>query len=381
MNSVDTYLVTPSGDLLVSRCSSSAVMTGDEAYQTTNRDQEDEGDGQRLMMNLSLDEKCKLEEVSVAPCLSEETLWKHNHALASDGSDNCRNDINSNGNGKNKYLGQHDNLIIHRPDEALDSIPSFDYSHGFHIHEEGVTMTGNNDGGAVEGRQAGEGSSGKNGCLNILQNDMFGIPTFYSSLSQIRVVKVSAHPLGSHCLLISSEALLFSFGSSNEHGQIGNGTRKVCAVPTILTPILENGGKAIDCAAGAYHSLVVVKTDGKRVKKYLRRKKSPMSVFSRTTDDKFDENDTAVKSTTSCNFSSSPKYEPTVCLHQVYAFGSNNNMKLGLVNSSVNESEDVLLPRRVALHVRVVDQPGKVYLSRNVRIYPCTFHDNMFLFK
>ena len=106
-----------------------------------------------------------------------------------------------------------------------------------------------------------------------------------------------------------------------------------------------------------------------------------MSVFSRTSDDKFDENDTAVKSTTSCNFSSSPKYEPTVCLHQVYAFGSNNNMKLGLVNSSVNESEDVLLPRRVALHVRVVDQPGKVYLSRNIKIYPRTFHNNMFLFK
>lgn len=51
-----------------------------------------------------------------------------------------------------------------------------------------------------------------------------GIPVFLSTLSQIRIVKVSAHPLGAHTLLISDDALLFTYGLNNR-GQLGIGIK------------------------------------------------------------------------------------------------------------------------------------------------------------
>ena len=179
---------------------------------------------------------------------------------------------------------------------------------------------------------------------------LHGIPTFFSALSTVLVTKVSAHPSGSHVLLISREALLFSYGK-NHHGQLGNGRQEERFVrnPAIVTPLLENGGKAIDCAAGVNHSLVVVQTIGDRV---------------------------GLQSSSSLSDESS---SPTLAHQQVYAFGRNDFMKLGLndpssapsatspkqrsikngntsaAQSSLDEDkgleDDVLLPRSVRLGV------------------------------
>jgi hypothetical protein len=89
----------------------------------------------------------------------------------------------------------------------------------------------------------------------ILQNQQqffHGVPLFLSSLSQVRVIKVSAHPLGANVLIISEEALLFSYGLNN-HGQLGIGaksdiktvSRGFHTQPTLITPLLENGGKQL----------------------------------------------------------------------------------------------------------------------------------------
>jgi hypothetical protein len=188
-----------------------------------------------------------------------------------------------------------------------------------------------------------------------------GFPTFLHHLSQIRITSLSAHPQGNHVLLISDEGLLFSYGS-NEFGQLGLGNRptktplspsnggQYCHPnPTIVTPLLENGGKTINCAAGIDYSLVVVKTEGSR-RKMLHQQSNRQERSSNIIDE--------------CH-----------AHHQMYGFGNNNGRKLGLldpdrasrrgnrsrrsnadVSTVVTASNRVFLPRRVALHCRVIQQ-------------------------
>jgi alpha-tubulin suppressor-like RCC1 family protein len=193
---------------------------------------------------------------------------------------------------------------------------------------------------------------------------MHGVPTFSPAFFQIRIKQVSANPLGSHALLISAEALLFSYGL-NTHGQLGHGhkssetsgSKGFVTTPTIVTPLLENGGKAVVCAAGVDYSLVVVQTEERRVGRLQNRRSftrhhqrhSSDSVMARASslpsrireEEEGDESsDDAVES---------------MCHHQLYGFGSNDGMKLGLVSpgGAGKSGADVLLPRRVALHCKV----------------------------
>ena len=194
-----------------------------------------------------------------------------------------------------------------------------------------------------------------------------GVPLFLSTLSQIHITKVSAHPLGAHVLMISAEALLFTYGL-NQHGQLGigvksnvkDGHRGFITTPTIVTPLLENGGKAINCAAGVDHSLVVVSTEGRRLHKLH---KTPGVAYS-------DHGALAIARVTSSpsrlsyeedeetiHAASSFENEESVLHHQLYGFGSNEMLKIGLVSASEDDADqDVLLPRRVALHCTVWPQ-------------------------
>jgi len=203
---------------------------------------------------------------------------------------------------------------------------------------------------------------------HVPYNVMHGIPTFMSSMTQIKVTKVSSHPKGEHVLIISEEALLFSYGLNN-HGQLGRGgrvrtpstktERNFMPNPAIVTPLLENGGKTIDCAAGISHSLVTVKTDGNRVGRLHRR-------------------EGASTSTSNNNNNNNNKREgipnEMISYHQLYGFGHNAFFKLGLVDptpkkksSSKRKSgksqstsstidENVTVPRRVALHCEIWPQ-------------------------
>jgi alpha-tubulin suppressor-like RCC1 family protein len=168
-----------------------------------------------------------------------------------------------------------------------------------------------------------------------------GVPRFLHSLAQVRVKQVSAHPLGSHVLMISHAGLLYSYGLNN-YGQLGIGTKSLASssagaylmTPTIVTPLVENGGKSVLCAAGATHSLVVVQTEERRL------------VKSRSLDDQ-------------C--SSSPRSRSSnesIAFHQVYGFGRNEHLQLGLMSLKQlhgvrHDSECVLLPRRVSLRCRI----------------------------
>ena len=164
---------------------------------------------------------------------------------------------------------------------------------------------------------------------NASSSVLSGIPTFLHFLSQIRITHLSAHPRGHHVLLISEEGLLFSYGS-NECGQLGLGrfhkkgeigshtnnevdsTQFRVTIPSIVTPLLENGGKTVNCAAGVDYSLVVVRTEGSRLSHRRYNKVSPSSESSNNS--------------------------PNDCIthHQMYGFGNNEHMKLGLLDPNSN---------------------------------------------
>jgi hypothetical protein len=213
--------------------------------------------------------------------------------------------------------------------------------------------------------------TGSSGCdvppLPTVSDDLFalpGVPTFLHHLSQIRVTSLAAHPRGCHVLLISEEGLLFSYGS-NEFGQLGLGnqsmeTNQYHPHPTIVTPLLENGGKTINCAAGIDYSLVVVMTEGSRRKRlHQQRNRQQFNPIGENSSHSTDECD---------------------AYHQMYGFGNNDSRKLGLldpnralrrnkslgsytdVGTVVTASNCVFLPRRVALHCGVHENQSAIQL-------------------
>lgn len=211
-----------------------------------------------------------------------------------------------------------------------------------------------------------------------MQHQQFfhGVPLFLSSLSQVRVTKVSANPLGAHVLMISEEALLFSYGLNN-HGQLGIGfktdiknlSRGFHTTPTLITPLLENGGKTIDCAAGVDHSLVVVATEGRRLQKLQTK---PGVTYSDHGVDHLYAPDSPCDSTVGTERSRERSVDETfhfsetsVQHHQIYGFGKNTFMKLGLIrpgrtgNPKQEHGDDEVLPRRVALHCTVWRDEGE----------------------
>jgi len=190
-----------------------------------------------------------------------------------------------------------------------------------------------------------------------------GIPTFLNHLSQIRVTKLSAHPRGHHVLLISEDGLLFSYGS-NDRGQLGlgkqpkksnaapispiqgdGGKSSWVTIPSIITPLLENGGKTIDCAAGIDYSLVVVKTEGARIAN--RRHRQQHTPKQQTSGNDSNSNGSGRTSPSS----SVNHVHEWSAHHQMYGFGSNDHLKLGLLDpaSSRNKlttSNSFSTPRR-----------------------------------
>ena len=229
------------------------------------------------------------------------------------------------------------------------------------------------------------------------QQQLFhGIPTFVSYFSSIKIRHVSANPMGAHVLLISHPGILYAYGL-NTYGQLGIGWKShirdshqgYVMRPTIVTSLLENGGKTIACAAGVSHSLVVVEVEERRIMKSRSleiiterhaRSGSSSSAVLRT---RQHQNDDGASATTASTHESE-----VVKYHQMYGFGRNDYMKIGLIspkvavsssskgnnsttapaiaatmsgnvaisltNHNTDQIENVLFPRRVALRCSVI---------------------------
>lgn len=230
-------------------------------------------------------------------------------------------------------------------EESIVPMRSFDYSHFAEGGNDMVPTSSRN--GSLFPRSP---QNGKNGSSITAGSEvspfLHGVPTFFPSFSHVKIAQVSAHPLGSHALLISNSGLLYSYGL-NSFGQLGIGIPsnpragtgiEYLSTPTIVTPLVENGGKAVTCAAGVSHSLVVVVTEARR----LVKARSMNHIYSK--DDR--------------------SASESIVHHQVYGFGRNDYMKIGLVSPKLakaggeDEMETVLLPRRVALRCKVrTEQP------------------------
>ena len=312
-------------------------------------------------------------------------------------------------NGQNDSLNCNSTQNTSVGDDLILSLPSFDYSHIIDGHNDMVPQIEKID--EVNGKlivstsntnnQEQKKGDFLNKSSSILENTtnkkirqhsqprsespcqlddeqkfFHGVPLFLSTLSQIHITKVSANPLGAHVLMISQEALLFSYGL-NHYGQLGIGfqsevkniKRGFHTTPTLITPLLENGGKVINCAAGVDHSLVVVSTGGRRLQKlqFDPDKTFHSEHFAKA----FHTSNSSCQSSSvgilesgfddkRANGENNPFLEKSVQYHQVYGFGRNNFMKLGLVRPHLNNSnterestEDVVLPRRVGLHCTV----------------------------
>mmetsp|Transcript_10658 Transcript_10658/g.16319 ORF Transcript_10658/g.16319 Transcript_10658/m.16319 type:complete len:654 (-) Transcript_10658:8-1969(-) len=194
---------------------------------------------------------------------------------------------------------------------------------------------------------------------------MHGVPTCLPGLSEIRISKISANPLGSHVLLISAEALLFSYGL-NDTGQLGLGTAETfIRTPTLVTAVLEAGGKTISCAAGVDNSLIVVKTDGQRVRS-LRDKEleneggtiAMQRVTSSVNNNGKIQMTRVISSPSHLDIRRSEEEDSqsggaVMFHHQVYGFGANQHKKLGLINPPLDERDHLNLPHRVALSAKV----------------------------
>jgi alpha-tubulin suppressor-like RCC1 family protein len=286
----ETILLSPSGDVLVSRCRDTCPYPKATAGKALTP------------INTSLDASCCCDD-KVEPAFC--SPWSHHHT----------------GGGLRGGAETID-------ERSIVPIYSFDYTH---FREGGNDM--------VEDDQRRR--------RVVAPTFWHGVPRFLPSLAQVKIVQVSAHPLGSHVLMISSAGLLYSYGL-NDYGQLGIGTRSqgsYVMTPTIVTPLVENGGKSITCAAGVSHSLDVVQTEDRR----LERRSRSVGDFNTTT---------ATRSSSS-----------SLCYHQLYGFGRNNHFKLGLVspNSSTttgtatDDQECVVLPRRVSLNCHVTNRGHGIF--------------------
>ena len=256
--------------------------------------------------------------------------------------------------------------------DDLAGIPSFDYSH-FVGEGNDMAPTPTNELAIIKEKE--QKAQEKQQVLVEYRAEppvlMHGVPTFLPAFHQIKITQVSANPLGSHVLLISEEALLFSFGLNN-HGQLGHGYKSpekgsstgFVTTPSIVTPLLENGGKALVCSAGVDYSLVVVKTEDRRIGRLSQTGDRPVLHRRGASDSDLSvQNMTRVTSLPSRiqqeneeieMQSSDESSEESLCHHQLYAFGRNDIRKLGLVDPSKRKAaDDVLVPRRVALTCKV----------------------------
>lgn len=246
--------------------------------------------------------------------------------------------------------------------DSIIPIQSFDYSHIYDDGGSDMAPAAAAAGGG--GTAAGPPSRAAAACPPFWH----GVPTFLSHFCTVRIRTVSAHPLGAHVLLISHGAgLLYAYGL-NTYGQLGLGVlsdargihQGYIMRPTIVTPLIEHGGKAVACAAGVSHSLVVVETEERRL------------VPSRSFDSAAQHRPGALRSRSHTDVSHSATADATaateaVVHHQMYGFGRNDFLKIGLVSpkraappaspTAADEMEPVLLPRRVALRC-AVQRPG-----------------------
>ncbi|MEQ2259944.1 E3 ubiquitin-protein ligase herc2 [Xenotaenia resolanae] len=95
---------------------------------------------------------------------------------------------------------------------------------------------------------------GAGGRLGIGGTESVSTPTLLESIQHVFIRKVAVNSGGKHCLALSSEGEVYSWGEA-EDGKLGHGTRSPCDRPRVIESL--RGVEVVDIAAGGAHSACI----------------------------------------------------------------------------------------------------------------------------
>uniref|UniRef100_A0AAY4E4J6 E3 ubiquitin-protein ligase HERC2 n=1 Tax=Denticeps clupeoides TaxID=299321 RepID=A0AAY4E4J6_9TELE len=95
---------------------------------------------------------------------------------------------------------------------------------------------------------------GAGGRLGIGGTESVSTPTLLESIQHVFIKKVAVNSGGKHCLALSSEGEVYSWGEA-EDGKLGHGNRSPCDRPRVIESL--RGVEVVDVAAGGAHSACV----------------------------------------------------------------------------------------------------------------------------
>ncbi|XP_076870833.1 LOW QUALITY PROTEIN: E3 ubiquitin-protein ligase HERC2 [Brachyhypopomus gauderio] len=95
---------------------------------------------------------------------------------------------------------------------------------------------------------------GAGGRLGIGGTESVSTPTLLESIQHVLIRKVAVNSGGKHCLALSSEGEVYSWGEA-EDGKLGHGNRSPCDRPRVIESL--RGVEVVDIAAGGAHSACV----------------------------------------------------------------------------------------------------------------------------
>ncbi|KAK2709534.1 hypothetical protein QYM36_013262, partial [Artemia franciscana] len=95
---------------------------------------------------------------------------------------------------------------------------------------------------------------GAGGRLGIGGSESVTQPTLLESIQQVFIKKVAVNSGGKHCLILSSEGEVYSFGEADD-GKLGHGNKFSCDKPKVIEAL--RGKEIIDIACGGAHSAAV----------------------------------------------------------------------------------------------------------------------------
>ncbi|XP_041440166.1 E3 ubiquitin-protein ligase HERC2 isoform X2 [Xenopus laevis] len=95
---------------------------------------------------------------------------------------------------------------------------------------------------------------GAGGRLGIGGTESVSTPTLLESIQHVFIKKVTVNSGGKHCLALSSEGEVYSWGEA-EDGKLGHGNRSPCDRPRVIESL--RGTEVVDIAAGGAHSACI----------------------------------------------------------------------------------------------------------------------------
>uniref|UniRef100_A0A452J6J1 Uncharacterized protein n=1 Tax=Gopherus agassizii TaxID=38772 RepID=A0A452J6J1_9SAUR len=90
--------------------------------------------------------------------------------------------------------------------------------------------------------------------LGIGGTESVSTPTLLESIQHVFIKKVAVNSGGKHCLALSSEGEVYSWGEA-EDGKLGHGNRSPCDRPRVIESL--RGIEVVDIAAGGAHSACI----------------------------------------------------------------------------------------------------------------------------